>query len=174
LLACKNTHTSNSLNVPIIVYDGVQPIAVANTDYWSFVLSGIVNPEAKFKVQFSTSVEKLPDASEHLGEIFVVGPVGESGNAYEEYIAIHTPSHDEEYTWELVGGGNTSIDLTNYVTKDELSSYSTTSEVENMINEATLNNKVDLSNYYTKQEVESKEYLTKNDIKILDGGPITL
>ena len=122
LLACKNTHTSNSLNVPVIIYDGIQPIGVENTEYWSFVLSGIVNPDASFKVQFSPSVDVLPKASEHLGEIFVVGPVGSSGNAYEEYIAIHTPSYDGEYTWELVGGGNTSIDLSNYVTKSYLSS----------------------------------------------------
>ena len=181
LLACKNTHTSNSLNVPVIIYDGIQPIGVVDTEYWSFVLSGIVNPDASFKVQFSPSVDALPKASEHIGEIFVVGPVGNSGNAYEEYIAIHTPSYDEEYIWELVGGGNTSIDLTNYVTKDELSSYatkselqnrtqyvidwvkqeySTTSEVENKINEAELNNKVDLSNYYTKEEIENQGYLT--------------
>lgn len=131
LLACKNTHTSNSLNVPVIIYDGIQPIGIENTEYWSFVLSGIVNPDASFKVQFSPSVDALPKASEHLGEIFVVGPVGSSGNAYEEYIAIHTPSYDEEYAWELVGGGDTSIDLTNYVTKDELSSYATKSELQN-------------------------------------------
>lgn len=120
LLACKNTHTSNSLNVPVIIYDGVQPIGIENTEFWSFVLSGIVNPDASFKVQFSSSVESLPNASEHIGEIFVVGPVGNSGNAYEEYIAIHTPSYNEEYTWELIGGGNTSIDLSNYYTKEEI------------------------------------------------------
>lgn len=61
----------------------------------------------------------MPPADKHIGEIFVVGPVGNSGNAYEEYIAIHTPSYNEEYTWELIGGGNTSIDLSNYVTKSE-------------------------------------------------------
>ena len=33
LLACKNTHTSNSLNVPVIIYDGVQPIGIENTEF---------------------------------------------------------------------------------------------------------------------------------------------
>ena len=120
LLACSNTHTSNSSNVPVIIYKGLQPIGVENSEFWSFVFSGIVNPDASFKVQFSSSVESLPNASEHIGEIFVVGPVGNSGNAYEEYIAIHTPSYNEEYTWELIGGGNTSIDLSNYYTKEEI------------------------------------------------------
>lgn len=120
----------------------------------------------------------MPPANEHPGEIYVVGPVGKSGNAYEEYIAVDTAGYGDDYTWELVGGSNTSIDLTGYVTKDDLSStkselqnqtqavrnlveqeYSTTSEVENMINEAALNNKVDLSNYYTKEEIENKGYL---------------
>lgn len=120
LLACSNTHTSNSSNVPVIIYKGLQPIGVENSEFWLFVFSGIVNPDASFKVQFSSSVESLPNASEHIGEIFVVGPVGNSGNAYEEYIAIHTPSYNEEYTWELIGGGNTSIDLSNYYTKEEI------------------------------------------------------
>lgn len=173
LLACKNTHTSNSLNAPVIIYDGIQPIGVENTEFWSFVLSGIVNPDASFKVQFSPSVESLPKASEHVGEIFVVGPVGNSGNAYEEYIAIHTPSYEEEYIWELVGGGNTSIDLSNYVTKNEFQSrlqdtsdniktwvndqnYTTVSEVNKMIENASLSGDVDLSDYYTKEEIDEK------------------
>ena len=173
LLACKNTHTSNSLNAPVIIYDGIQPIGVRNTEFWSFVLSGIVNPDASFKVQFSPSVESLPKASEHVGEIFVVGPVGNSGNAYEEYIAIHTPSYEDEYIWELVGGGNTSIDLSSYVTKTELQNklqqtseiikswvnhqdYATTSEVDKMIKEASLNRDVDLSDYYTKEEIDEQ------------------
>lgn len=261
LLACKSTHTSNSSNIPIIVYNGIQPVGVENTEFWSFVLSGIVNPDASFKVQFSPSVDALPKASEHVGEIFVVGPIGNSGNAYEEYLAIHTPSYDEEYIWELIGGGNVSIDLSNYVTKDDLniyatksevrdgdkylknwviSEYSTTSEIEQLINEKgfissippeyvtetklnesnqelktyidnkndyqdmvmsskqptlisgqnikTINGEdilgegnivisvedVDLTNYYTKEEIESKEYLTGDDIKtlVLDGGEI--
>lgn len=151
LLACKNTHTSNSLNVPVIIYDGVQPIGVETTEYWSFVLSGIVNPDASFKVQFVGSVDDLPEASEHLGEIFVVGPVGNSGNAYEEYIAIHTPSYEEKYIWELVGGGNTSVDLSNYVTKNDLTNYYTKIEVEN--------------NYVTKDELNGKIIITS-----IDGG----
>lgn len=61
----------------------------------------------------------LPNANEHVGEIFVVGPVGDSGNAYEEYIAIHSPSYGKEYIWELVGGGNVSIDLSEYYTKTQ-------------------------------------------------------
>lgn len=177
LLACKNTHTSNSLNVPVIIYDGIQPIGVKNTEFWSFVLSGIVNPDASFKVQFSPSVESLPKASEHVGEIFVVGPVGNSGNAYEEYIAIHTPSYEEEYIWELVGGGNTSIDLSSYVTKSEFQSrlqytsesiktwvkdqnYTTASEVNEMIENASLSEDVDLSDYYTKEEIDNKGFIT--------------
>ena len=177
LLACKNTHTSNSLNVPVIIYDGIQSVGVVDTEYWSFVLSGIVNPDASFKVQFSPSVESLPKASEHIGEIFVVGPVGNSGNAYEEYIAIHTPSYDEEYIWELVGGGNTSIDLSSYVTKSEFQNslqytsesiktwvkdqnYTTVSEVNEMIEKASLSGDVDLSDYYTKEEIDNKGFIT--------------
>lgn len=141
------------------------------------MLSGIVNPDASLRVQFSPSVDALPKASEHLGEIFVVGPVGNSGNAYEEYIAIHTPSYDNEYTWELVGGGNTSIDLSNYVTNSELQNqlqqtsenikswvnhqnYATTSEVDKKIEEASLNIDVDLSDYYTKEEIDNKGFIT--------------
>ena len=177
LLACKNTHTSNSLNVPVIIYDGIQPIGIENSEFWSFVLSGIVNPDASFKVQFSPSVNALPKASEHVGEIFVVGPIGNYGNAYEEYIAIHTPSYDEEYTWELVGGENVSIDLSNYVTKAELQNqlqqtseviktwvttqdYTTTSEVNKMIEAASLSGDIDLSDYYTKDEIDSKGFIT--------------
>lgn len=177
LLACKNTHTSNSLNVPVIIYDGIQPIGIENSEFWSFVLSGIVNPDASFKVQFSPSVDALPKASEHVGEIFVVGPIGNSGNAYEEYIAIHTPSYDEEYTWELVGGGNVSIDLSNYVTKTELQNqlqqtseviktwvttqdYTTTAEVNKMIEAASLSGDIDLSDYYTKDEIDNKGFIT--------------
>lgn len=177
LLACKNTHTSNSLNAPIIIYNGIQPIGIENSEFWSFVLSGIVNPDASFKVQFSPSVEDLPKASEHVGEIFVVGPTGTSGNAYEEYIAIHTPSYEEEYIWELVGGGNTSIDLSSYVTKNEFQSrlqyisesiktwvndqnYTTASEVNEMIENASLSGDVDLSDYYTKDEIDNKGFIT--------------
>ena len=191
LLACKSTHTSNSLNIPVIIYKGVQPIGIENSEFWSFVLSGIVNPDASFKVQFSPSVEALPKASEHVGEIFVVGPVGSSGNAYEEYIAIHTPSYDEEYIWELVGGGNTSVDLSNYVTKTEFQNslqytsdsiktwvnnqnYTTESEVNKMIENASLNGDVDLSDYYTKDEIDNKgfitsipsEYITERELNI--------
>lgn len=119
LLACKKSHFSSSLNIPQIIYDGIQPIGITNNDYWSFVLSGISNVDASFKVQFSPSVESLPNASEHIGEIFVVGPIGESGNAYSEYIAIHTPSYKDEYTWELIGGGNVSVDLSEYYTKTQ-------------------------------------------------------
>ena len=186
LLACKNTHTSNSLNIPVIIYDGIQPIGIENSEFWSFVLSGIVNPDASLRVQFSPSVDALPKANEHIGEIFVVGPIGNSGNAYEEYIAIHTPSYDEEYTWELIGGGNTSIDLSNYVTKTELQQtsevikawvtnqgYTTASEVSKMIENASLNEDVDLSNYYTKDEINNKgfissipsEYVTDSELK---------
>lgn len=190
LLACKNTHTSNSLNVPVIIYDGIQPIGIKNSEFWSFVLSGIVNPDASLKVQFSPSVDALPKANEHIGEIFVVGPIGNSGNAYEEYIAIHTPSYDEEYTWELIGGGNTSIDLSSYVTKNEFQNslqytldsiktwvnnknYTTESEVSKMIENASLNEDVDLSNYYTKDEINNKgfissipsEYVTDSELK---------
>lgn len=177
LLACKNTHTSNSLNIPVIIYDGIQPIGIENSEFWSFVLSGIVNPNASLRVQFSPSVDALPKANEHIGEIFVVGPIGNSGNAYEEYIAIHTPSYDEEYTWELIGGGNTSIDLSNYITSSELQNqlqqtseviktwvtnqgYATTSEVDKMIKEASLNMDVDLSDYYTKEEIDNKGFIT--------------
>jgi hypothetical protein len=61
----------------------------------------------------------LPDANEHPGEIFVVGPDGSAGNAYSEYIAVHTAEYGDSYSWELVGGDNTPIDLSNYVTKTE-------------------------------------------------------
>lgn len=151
LLACKTTHTSNSSNIPIIVYNGIQPVGVENTEFWSFVLSGIVNQDASFKVQFSPSVDALPKASEHVGEIFVVGPIGNSGNAYEEYLAIHTPSYDEEYIWELIGGGNVSIDLSNYVTKDDLNIYATKSEVRD--GDKYLKNWV-ISEYSTTSEIE--------------------
>ena len=33
LLACSNTHTSNSSNVPVIIYKGLQPIGVENSEF---------------------------------------------------------------------------------------------------------------------------------------------
>ena len=151
LLACKKSHLSSSNSVPVIIYDDenpLQPIGV-KSEYWSFVLSGIVGTAENngFKVGFSPNVESLPAADKHIGEIYVVGPVGSSGNAYLEYIAIHTPSYSQEYTWELVGGGTT-MDLSNYVTKEELSNKNYLTSL-------------DLNNYYTKQEIEDKDYLTK-------------
>jgi hypothetical protein len=149
LLACNKTHESNFSTVPDIIYEGSQPVGVTNTEYWSFVLSGIVNTEGKFKVQFRKSVEDLPeDINNHLGEIFVVGPVGNSGNAYEEYIAIHTPSYDNEYTWELVGGGNTSIDISKYYTKEEIQA-----------------NYQPKGNYLTRVP---DEYVTEQELKVLE------
>ena len=181
LLACKKSHLSSSNSAPVIIYDTenpLQPIGV-KSEYWSFVLSGIVGSTENigFKVGFSPNVESLPPADKHIGEIFVVGPVGNSGNAYEEYIAIHTPSYNEEYTWELIGGGNTSIDLSNYVTKSEFQNriqdtyesiktwvnnqnYTTASEVNKMIENASLSGDVDLSDYYTKDEIDNKGFIT--------------
>lgn len=93
----------------------------------------------------------MPEASEHLGEIFIVGPIGESGNAYSEYIAIHTPSYDEEYTWELIGGGNVSVDLSEYYTKTE-------SDEKYQLKGDYLTSIPD--EYITETELESKKYLT--------------
>lgn len=123
LLACKKSHLSSSNSVPVIIYDTenpLQPIGV-KSEYWSFVLSGIVGTAENngFKVGFSPNVESLPTADNHIGEIYVVGPVGSAGNAYLEYIAIHTPSYEDEYTWELIGGGNVSVDLSEYYTKTQ-------------------------------------------------------
>lgn len=186
LLACKKSHLSNSQTIPTIIYDQenpLQPIGV-KSEYWSFVLSGIVNNDTTLRVNFSPTVESLPNAKDHVGEIYVVGPIGQSGNAYLEYIAIHTPSYGNDYTWELVGGGNTTIDLSNYVTKDELSLYVTKSELQN--NNQTVSNNiktwvnnqnyttvsgvnkmienafsnVNLSNYYTKEEIDNKDFIT--------------
>lgn len=98
MLACKKSHTSSIENVPVIIYDSVnefQPVRV-KSDYWEFVLSGI---SGNFKVGFSDTVENLPNANEHIGEIYVVGPINDS---YVEYVAIHSPSHDDQYIWEKV------------------------------------------------------------------------
>ena len=101
MLACKKSHTSFSENAPVIIYDSnneVQPIGV-KSDYWEFVLSGISTQDGKFKVGFSDTVENLPNANEHIGEIYVVGPINDS---YVEYVAIHSPSYDNQYIWEKV------------------------------------------------------------------------
>lgn len=101
MLACKKSHTSSGENAPVIIYDSnneVQPIGV-KSDYWEFVLSGISTQDGKFKVGFSDTVENLPNAYEHIGEIYVVGPINDS---YVEYVAIYSPSYDNQYIWEKV------------------------------------------------------------------------
>lgn len=118
MLACKKSHTSSSENVPVIIYDSnnsVQPIGITS-DYWEFVLSGISTQDGKFKVGFSDTVENLPNATEHVGEIFVVGPIN---NSYVEYIAIHSPSYDNQYIWEKVGSDSISVDAYTKKESDE-------------------------------------------------------
>lgn len=65
-------------------------------------------------------VTSLPTASKSCeNTIYLVPSSGISGNLFTEYICIYE-STQSKYIWEQIGVISTDIDLSNYVTKDEL------------------------------------------------------
>ena len=65
-------------------------------------------------------VTSLPTASKSCENIiYLVPSSGTAGNLFTEYICVYE-STQSKYIWEKIGTMSTDIDLSNYVTKDEL------------------------------------------------------
>lgn len=77
-------------------------------------------------------------------------------NIYNEYIYVNS-------AWENIGSTKTTVDLSNYYTKEE-----TEDKITEMLSnrEPSDDNQSsgDLSNYYTKEEIDNKGYITSSDV----------
>lgn len=72
------------------------------------------------------------DASTHVNELWLVkSSTGTQDNTFEEYYVVQSPEAGV-YMWEKWGSGSVSVDLSNYITKNEAETYITEEVAEAM------------------------------------------
>lgn len=82
-----------------------------------------LNKTTGFEIKFALSFEDLGEPNDEKSNILWLVPNTqlEQYNSYDEYIAIYNQT-TQEYSWELWGSQNISVNLENYYTKDEVDS----------------------------------------------------
>ena len=103
-------------------------------------VNSIIAAINQFHYEVYASTSEVTDPQSNV--LYLIGPIGTGTDKYEEYV----------YTTTWVKIGDTSIDLSGYVTTQALNTaladYSTTSQMQSAISTA-------LASYYTKQQTDT-------------------